>query len=78
MKFFLCSDMLQTIVNLRSPTATLKTASEIFVLQNLAIALPACIYQSLCDSNSFNTKHMAAEGVCSPRMESLAKLNADC
>lgn len=70
--------MLQTIVNLRSPTATLKTASEIFVLQNLAIALSACIYQSLCDSDSFSIKHMTAEGACSPGMESLAKLNANC
>uniref|UniRef100_A0A336LP03 CSON007414 protein n=1 Tax=Culicoides sonorensis TaxID=179676 RepID=A0A336LP03_CULSO len=72
-------DMLQTIVGLRTPTATLKTASEIFVLQNLAVALSACIYQSLCDSDSFSVKQISYEGGHhSPGMENLAKLNANC
>lgn len=70
--------MLQTILNLRTPTATLKTASEIFVLQNLAVALSACIYQSLCDSDSFSVKQISHDGHHSPGMENLAKLNANC
>jgi len=50
-------DMLQTIVELRSPPMPSRTHfSEVFVLRDLAVALSACIYQSLCDSDTFSVK----------------------
>jgi hypothetical protein len=50
-------DMLQTIVELRSPPVPSRTHfSEVFVLRDLAVALSACIYQSLCDSDTFSVK----------------------
>lgn len=70
--------MLQTVVLLDSPSPAVKSAPETFVLQNLAIALSACIYQSLCDSDTFSVKNTAHESACSPGMETLAKLNASC
>ncbi|XP_026686391.1 dmX-like protein 2 [Diaphorina citri] len=46
-------DMLQTIVEMRAPpTITRVNLSELFVLRDLAVALSACIYQSLCDSDT--------------------------
>ncbi|XP_063708500.1 dmX-like protein 2 isoform X2 [Culicoides brevitarsis] len=71
-------DMLQTILNLRTPTPWLKTISEIYVLQNLAVALSACIYQSLCDSDTFSVKPVSYDAHHSPGMDNLAKLNANC
>lgn len=73
--------MLQTIVDLRSPPIGLNVngASKIFVLRDLAVALSACIYQSLCDSDSFIVKQVSEySGYQSPGMETLAKLNASC
>jgi hypothetical protein len=53
-------DMLQTIVELRSPPMPSRTHfSEVFVLRDLAVALSACIYQSLCDSDTFSVKQQA-------------------
>lgn len=74
-------DMLQTIVDLRSPPIGLSVngASKIFVLRDLAVALSACIYQSLCDSDTFIVKQVSEYGgYQSPGMETLAKLNASC
>lgn len=74
-------DMLQTMVDLRSPPVGLQssTASEIFILRDLAVALSACIYQSLCDSDTFIVKQNAENNGChSPGMETLARLNASC
>lgn len=72
-------DMLQTIVDLRAPPVGLQgsTASEIFILRDLAVALSACIYQSLCDSDTFIVKQNV-ENCHSPGMETLARLNASC
>lgn len=73
--------MLQTIVDLHIPPAGLQNpyASEIFVLRDLAVALSACIYQSLCDSDNFIVKQNAEHTGChSPGMETLARLNAGC
>ena len=72
--------MLQTVVDLRSPPVGIRGAhsAEIFVLRDLAVALSACIYQSLCDSDSFSVKQTAQEGCHSPGMETIAKLNASC
>lgn len=74
-------DMLQTIVDLRHPPTGLQssTASEIFILRDLAVALSACIYQSLCDSDTFIVKqNLEGNGCHSPGMETLARLNASC
>lgn len=72
-------DMLQTIVDLRSPPTGLQNTNawEIFVLRDLAVALSACIYQSLCDSDTFIVKQ-ETNGFHSPGMETLARLNASC
>lgn len=73
--------MLQTIVDLRSPPVGLQTstASEIFILRDLSVALSACIYQSLCDSDTFIVKQNVESSSChSPGMETLARLNASC
>lgn len=52
-------DMLQTIVELRNPPMPHKNTHycEVFILRDLAVALSACIYQSLCDSDTFVNKH---------------------
>ncbi|XP_053689152.1 dmX-like protein 2 isoform X2 [Sabethes cyaneus] len=74
-------DMLQTIVDMRSPPHALRTGfpNEIFVLRDLGVALSACIYQSLCDSDTFSVKQLTVtEGCHSPGMETIAKLNASC
>ncbi|XP_022913173.2 dmX-like protein 2 isoform X2 [Onthophagus taurus] len=46
----LTHDMLQTMVELSQPSVS---QSQLLVLRDLAIALSACIYQSLCDSDTF-------------------------
>uniref|UniRef100_A0AAR5P422 RAVE complex protein Rav1 C-terminal domain-containing protein n=2 Tax=Dendroctonus ponderosae TaxID=77166 RepID=A0AAR5P422_DENPD len=46
----LTHDMLHTMVELRNPYAD---QNQMLVLRDLAIALSACIYQSLCDSDTF-------------------------
>lgn len=73
----LTNDMMQTIINFNAPPVALKvcSASEIFILRDLAVALSACIYQSLCDSDTFIVKQVN-EGCCSPGIENLARLNA--
>ncbi|XP_015601429.1 dmX-like protein 2 isoform X2 [Cephus cinctus] len=55
----LAHDMLQTIVELRSTPMPNRNShySEVFTLRDLAVALSACIYQSLCDSDTFVMKH---------------------
>ena len=73
-------DMLQTVVDLRGPPMGIRDpqSAEIFVLRDLAVALSACIYQSLCDSDTFSVKHSTATDCHSPGMETIAKLNASC
>ncbi|XP_069696328.1 dmX-like protein 2 isoform X4 [Periplaneta americana] len=71
-------DMLQTIVELRSPPMPSRTHfSEVFVLRDLAVALSACIYQSLCDSDTFSVKQQT-DNFQSSGLESLARLNLVC
>lgn len=73
--------MLQTIVDLRTPPIGFNGngSCEIFVLRDLAVALSACIYQSLCDSDNFIVKQVSdVGGFQSPGMETLARLNASC
>ncbi|KAH0954621.1 hypothetical protein HN011_003189 [Eciton burchellii] len=52
-------DMLQTLVELRNPPMPNKNTHycEVFIMRDLAVALSACIYQSLCDSDTFVMKH---------------------
>ncbi|XP_024225203.1 dmX-like protein 2 isoform X2 [Bombus impatiens] len=55
----LAHDMLQTLVELRNPPMPTRNTHycEVFIMRDLAVALSACIYQSLCDSDTFVTKH---------------------
>jgi hypothetical protein len=66
-------DMLQTVVDLRGPPIGGNNA-DVFILRDLAVALSACIYQSLCDSDTFSVK--SGGEVHSPGMETIARLNA--
>jgi len=68
-------DMLQTIIELRYPPMPTRIHfSEVFVLRDLSVALSACIYQSLCDSDTFSVKQQQ-DGFQSAGMETLARLN---
>lgn len=74
------SDMLQTIVELRGPPVGMNDphTSDVFILRDLSVALSACIYQSLCDSDTFSVKQLSSNECHSPGMETIAKLNASC
>ncbi|BES94787.1 Dmx-like 1 [Nesidiocoris tenuis] len=53
----LAHDMLQAVIEQRSPPSlNFGNLSEVFVLRDLAVALSACIYQSLCDSDTCSVK----------------------
>ncbi|XP_017016237.2 dmX-like protein 2 [Drosophila takahashii] len=70
-------DMLQSIIKvLPFPGIEPSSLSEIFVLRDLAVALSSCIYQSLCDSESFVVNNSAFNGYPSPGMENIAKINS--
>ncbi|XP_026847140.1 dmX-like protein 2 [Drosophila persimilis] len=70
-------DMLQTIIKVVPfPGIETSALSEIFVLRDLAVALSSCIYQSLCDSESFVVNNSAFNGYPSPGMENIAKINS--
>lgn len=49
---------------------------EIFIIRDLAVALASCIYQSLCDSESFVVNNSSLNGFQSPGIENIAKLNS--
>jgi hypothetical protein len=71
-------DMLQTIVELGSPPVPSQTHfSEVFVLHDLAVALSACIYQSLCNSETFGVEQQT-DNFQSIGLEPLARLNVVC
>ncbi|XP_043473124.1 dmX-like protein 2 isoform X3 [Leptopilina heterotoma] len=55
----LTHDMLQTLVEWRNTPMPHKNTHycEVFIMRDLAVALSACIYQSLCDSDTFVMKH---------------------
>ncbi|XP_072743219.1 dmX-like protein 2 isoform X7 [Anoplolepis gracilipes] len=59
----LAHDMLQTLVELRNPPMPNRNTHycEVFIMRDLAVALSACIYQSLCDSDTFVMKHHQPE-----------------
>ncbi|XP_036319807.1 dmX-like protein 2 [Rhagoletis pomonella] len=71
-------DMLQTIIKIAPlPGVTSNSFCEIFILRDLSIALSSCIYQSLCDSESFVVHHNTTlNGFQSPGIENIAKLNS--
>uniref|UniRef100_A0A1B6CLX3 RAVE complex protein Rav1 C-terminal domain-containing protein n=1 Tax=Clastoptera arizonana TaxID=38151 RepID=A0A1B6CLX3_9HEMI len=73
----LTHDMLQTVIELRSPpTLSRVNLCEVFVLRDLAVALSACIYQSLCDSDSCSVKQ-AVDGYPGTGAENLSFVNAN-
>ncbi|XP_069965712.1 dmX-like protein 2 isoform X2 [Bactrocera oleae] len=71
-------DMLQTIIKISPlPGVTANSFCEIFILRDLSIALSSCIYQSLCDSESFVVhRNSTLNGFQSPGIENIAKLNS--
>ncbi|XP_034490581.1 dmX-like protein 2 [Drosophila innubila] len=70
-------DMLQSIIKLLPfPGLESSALSEIFVLRDLAVALSSCIYQSLCDSESFVVNNSTFNGYPSPGIENIAKINS--
>ncbi|EDW66250.2 dmX-like protein 2 [Drosophila virilis] len=70
-------DMLQSIIKLLPfPGLEPSALSEIFVLRDLAVALSSCIYQSLCDSESFVVNNATFNGYPSPGIENIAKINS--
>ncbi len=70
-------DMLNTLVGMRHPPLpSVADYSSIFLLRDLCVALSACIYQSLCDSDSINMKKLAArDGPASAILEALSRLS---
>lgn len=74
-------DMLQTIIELSGPpqVANIQQLRRVFELRDLAVALSACIYQSLCDSDTCSIKNaVSSEAFLSPGLENIARLNATC
>lgn len=69
--------MLHSVINC-SPFVGLDTNAfcEIFIIRDLAVALSSCIYQSLCDSESFVVNNSSQNGFQSPGIEHIAKLNS--
>jgi WD40 repeat protein len=61
----LIHDMLETIVELPKPNTS---QNQLLVLRDLAIALSACIYQSLCDSDTFKSNLPDSQDVCSTHL----------
>lgn len=49
------SDIVRTIVEFDSPPSLLENLSKVVILRDLSASLAACIYQCLCDSDSFGT-----------------------
>ncbi|XP_061395403.1 dmX-like protein 2 [Musca vetustissima] len=70
-------DMLHSVIHF-SPFVGLDTNAfcEIFIIRDLAVALSSCIYQSLCDSESFVVNNTTQNGYQSPGIENIAKLNS--
>ncbi|XP_075155148.1 rabconnectin-3 alpha [Haematobia irritans] len=70
-------DMLHSVIKF-SPFVGLDTNAfcEIFIIRDLAVALSSCIYQSLCDSESFVVHNSSRNGFQSPGIENIAKLNS--
>ncbi|XP_049821296.1 dmX-like protein 2 isoform X4 [Aethina tumida] len=61
----LTQDMLQTMVELPQPSTS---QSQLIVLRDLAVALSACIYQSLCDSDTFKSNLQDSQELCSTHL----------
>ncbi|XP_065362975.1 dmX-like protein 2 [Calliphora vicina] len=70
-------DMLHSVIKF-SPFASsdINAFCEIFIIRDLAVALSSCIYQSLCDSESFVVNNSTQNGFQSPGIENIAKLNS--
>lgn len=46
-------DLLHSIIELNSPPGIGSSMNTVLVMRNLSIALSACVYQCLCDCDSF-------------------------
>ena len=49
----LCQDLLHSVIEFTSPPGLNSPLHTVLVMRNLSIALSSCIYQCLCDSDSF-------------------------
>lgn len=62
----LSQDILHTIIEIPIPPNLATDVGNVFLLRNLAVALSSCIYQCLCDSDSFvvslNDEDVGLEG----------------
>lgn len=69
-------DILETVLELRAiPLSLPANYCEIFMLRDLGISLSACVYQSLCDSDSFSVKMAAKENKQSKMSANLLSSN---
>lgn len=59
------------MVELRNPHTN---QSQLLVLRDLAIALSACIYQSLCDSDTFKAAIQESQVSCVIRLTEMSSL----
>jgi hypothetical protein len=50
---YLIQDLLHSIIEFPAPPGISSALSTVFVMRNLSVSLSACIYQCLCDSDSF-------------------------
>ena len=66
------SDMVQTIIEFKSLPNLLEMLPTIVTLRDLSTSLAACIYQCLCDSDSFGTS-LAANNRVDIGMEGFAR-----
>ncbi|XP_071118494.1 dmX-like protein 2 isoform X1 [Haliotis cracherodii] len=66
----LSQDILHTIIEIPIPPNLATDVGNVFLLRNLAVALSSCIYQCLCDSDSFvvslNDEDVGLEGFTGP------------
>ena len=61
-KKFVSQDLLHAVVEMPSPPDALSpNIGRVSSLRDLAVALSSCIYQSLCDSDSFSVSHESTE-----------------
>lgn len=57
-------DILLTIIDMTEPPAVTGTSySHVVVLRDLSTSLSACIYESLCDSDTFIVKQGGGRGL---------------
>lgn len=68
-------DLLLTLADRKTPPAPGEPVGTIYIIRDIALALSACVYQSLCDSDAFQAKNLqstsgALEGFAATLMNS--------